>query len=207
MRVRVLVLPALVCLLSLTLFSASASADSLTVAFSLPSQQYPPPGSGPWGTLNLVLNSNGTITATLNMAPGFVTNLVAFNIPGFSNPSGFVTVTGLPYDWKPCHTSAGSPFGDFNCTVYSDSVPSFVFGVSNLQLTFAIQGGFTSVYDIAGFSTNSPSIPVNFYIQLLDTTDPSASLGVAAAVVPEPATLILLASGIGAIALRIKRRV
>lgn len=84
----------LAALVFLTFFALStlAKADSTSFVFDTPGTT-PPPGTGPWGTLTLNLNPNGTIALDVATSPGFLFDLLEFN-----SPAG-TSISGVPTGW------------------------------------------------------------------------------------------------------------
>ena len=188
--------------LVLSLCGASAAqADSATVFFDTPSTFFPPPTSGPWGTLTLNLNPDGTIGGQLALPAGLLTNGMCFDVPG--DVSGF-TATGLPSGWSSAARTSldcGTVFGGYNVYFRSGvgvgsplgKSPSFDFIVSRTA-------GFSSVFDVISDSAYGTTSTVPFELEVATCSTSQCDFGVVGGTVPEPQTLLLLGASFAILA-------
>lgn len=186
-------------------FACSARADSLTVAFDIaPFGTVQPFGPPPWGTLSLVLNPDGTISASLTMSPGQMTNLLAFNIVG---GNAGITVAGLPPTYFFSTGIFTSTFGAFNGGITSFGPLGEVVDVPSLTFDISRPGGFSSVFQLA-VPSNGPQ-SVHF---MVTTTDPAYPWihphagAVVPGIIPEPGSLSLLILGSLCLAIRLRQK-
>lgn len=210
-----------VLLLLLAFASVPAKADTLTADFTIFNSGAPIAPPPPYGTLQLSLNNDGSVTFTVTPTPGytllvesqpiappFPPNLLfpitvfAFNVIG---PTTGLTITGLPAGWlvnSPPYVCA------FSC--YQEAIlgpPGVTQALSSLTFTVNRNGGFSSVGDFVTWNGE----PAAFAARLLPVTgDPSApfgGVGFAGAVpTPEPASLFLFISGLAGMGAVVRQR-
>jgi len=162
---------------------------------------------GPYATVTYVLNG-GNIDVTVQMTAGFEAfgsgignnGIFGFNVVG---STAGLNITGLPAGWS--FAPAGGQmdgFGNFDVTLSccnpADAVQSFSFTISRT-------GGFSSASDI--FEANSSG--AHFAIHIAPTngnpTGFAADTGTPSEV-PEPASMLLLGTGLATLGAGLRKR-
>lgn len=199
---------ALVTLASATFAHADTVTFNLNTGSTLPNQQY--------GTIKLTTDGSGGIEVQISLLAGnrivhtgFDVS-VAFNYTG----SGQIGVTGLPGTYSLFNSGNPSAIG-------MDGFGAFEYGVlfnangggagTDSSLTFTITriGGFASVNELLQLSTNPPgSIESFFAVDIICDSCQGATgvVGTTGEPVPEPASMLLLGSGLVTLAAGLRKR-
>lgn len=188
----------------------AARADTVTFDLNrgstLPNQLY--------GTLTLTLVGNAIQVDVSLLAGNRLVNTgfdatVAFN----STLGGQIGVTGLPVTYT--LVNSGNPssigmdgFGTFEYGVLFNAQGGGAGTDSSLTFTVTRVGGFSSVFQLVENSTNPPgSFSSPFAVDLIcDSCGPATGVVGTGSPIPEPATILLLGTGLIGVAGTIRRR-
>jgi hypothetical protein len=185
--------------------AAAASADQVVINTPNAGLSGTP---GPYATVTYVLNGSGGIDVTVQMALGFAAfgegngnnGIFGFNIVG--SQAG-LSVTNLPLGFT-TNLSGGQMdgFGNFevtlSCCTASNAVSSFSFTVTRT-------GGFSSASDLFEANASGAHFAVHIAPTNGNPTGFASDTGTSTEV-PEPASMLLLGTGLATLAAGLRKR-
>lgn len=173
-------------------------------------------GAGPFGTVSVTENSNGSLTFLETLASGFSihkapdANHNAFDFSILGNP--LVTVSALTSGFAAISTDTGTsvnapPFGPFFTAIRCTSCTSPGSNAYSGLLSFTVSA--PNPLTLASLSYNTANgYNVYFATDLINNAGQTGNVGAAGVVaaVPEPATWALMLVGFGGVGYTMRRR-
>jgi hypothetical protein len=198
-----------VCAIAIMASATWARADTVTLNLNtgstLPDQNY--------GTVTLTLVGS-SVQVNISLLPGnrIVNTGFAASVAFNSTLPGQIGVTGLPGTYT--LVNSGNPssigmdgFGTFEYGVLFNAQGGGAGTDSSLTFTVTRVGGFSSVFELLQLSTNPPgSIQSFFAVDIVCDSCGGATGVVGISEVPEPASMLLLGTGLATIAAGLRKR-
>ena len=199
---------------------ASVCSDATNCTFTFDVHNVGPTtfGAGPYGTLNLVLNGNNTITATIDLADGF--GLINTGFPngpgtayGFAFNDNLADAT-FSYSAFTSGYSGGTAnqgtfqfdgFGDFDRAAANTDLGNTA-GANVVSFTITRAGGFSSVQNLVGLSSSNIYFAADVFYNGTNTPGTGCAQGASCtgligvsgggSSVPEPISSALVGTGL-----------
>ncbi|HXQ70437.1 MAG TPA: PEP-CTERM sorting domain-containing protein [Pyrinomonadaceae bacterium] len=184
--------------------AAAANADQVIINTPNPGLSGTP---GPYATVTYVLNGSN-IDVTVQMFPGFVAfgqgngnnGIFGFNIVGSTTG---LSVTNMPPGFT-ANLGGGQMdgFGNFDVTLSCCNPPN---GVTSFSFTVSRTGGFSSASDLFEASSQGAHFAIHIAPTNGNPTGFAGDSGVSNEV-PEPASMLLLGTGLATLAAGLRKR-
>lgn len=184
--------------------NAAACANTTDCVFSLNNTDVVGFGSGPFGTVELKLNS-GAVDFIVDLADGFGFNIIdTGSHEGFSFNNAIGGTLSMSNFSSPLYSDFGagpgsnSPFSSFTNAVQSSCTNGSGCGVNKLTFSVARTGGFTDVNQLIALSTGGGTAAY-FAADIGNSAGVTGVVGATGAgtsVTPEPVSTVLVGTGL-----------